>query len=191
MLSDPSGLYPGSFPWMIAELSRCLQEAGVVHGFGGALALAYAVEEPRGTIDIDLNIVADPAHPEPVLAAFPAGVSHSAADVAQIQRDGQVRLWWVHEGRRVPLDLFFPQHSLHALVASRTREVAFGSTSIPVISATDILIFKALFNRPKDWVDIAAIVEAGTADVDEALRWIAQLVGEDNTNHQRLLALST
>ena len=38
-----------------------LTEASIAHAFGGAIALAYCVEEPRGTRDLDVNIFVDAA----------------------------------------------------------------------------------------------------------------------------------
>ena len=37
------------------------------HAFGGAIALAYCVEEPRGTRDLDVNIFCDAADAGEVL----------------------------------------------------------------------------------------------------------------------------
>jgi hypothetical protein len=50
---------------------------------------------------------------------------------------------------------------------------------IPVIDCTGLVVFKAMFARPRDWVDIEAIVEARSLDVDEAIRWVREMVGED------------
>jgi hypothetical protein len=36
-----------------------------------------------------------------------------------------------------------------------------------------------MFDRPRDWVDIEAMVEAGSIDIDEAERWVLEMVGED------------
>jgi hypothetical protein len=40
-------------------------------------------------------------------------------------------------------------------------------------------VFKALFARPRDWVDIEAMVEARSLDVDEAIRWVRELAADD------------
>jgi hypothetical protein len=40
-------------------------------------------------------------------------------------------------------------------------------------------VFKAMFARPRDWVDIEAMVEARSLDVDEAMRWVREMVGDD------------
>lgn len=39
-----------------------------------------------------------------------------------------------------------------------------------------------MFDRPKDRVDITGVAEAGTADLDEAQRWIDDLLGADSAN---------
>lgn len=167
-------------------MHAALAEAGIGHGFGGAIALAYAVDEPRATVDIDLNITGDPEHPEPVLEALPAGVVWGEADASAIRHDGQVRLWWDD----TPVDLFFPQHELHATVAGRYRMVPFAGVTIPVLSPTDIVVFKALFNRTKDWADIEAVVDAGTADIREALHWVERIAGTAGPSYTRLRALA-
>lgn len=37
-----------------------LDAAELPHAFGGAIALAYCTEEPRGTRDLDVNVFVDP-----------------------------------------------------------------------------------------------------------------------------------
>jgi hypothetical protein len=170
----------------IVELDRSLTAGNVLHGFGGAIALAAAVDEPRATVDVDINVAGDAANPESVLRALPAGVRWKPSDIRTIRKDGQIRLWW----EDTPVDLFFPQHDFHELVASRYRMLPFEGTTIPVLSPTDLVIFKALFNRTKDWADIEAILRAGSADVEEALTWIAQIAGESGPSYQRLAELA-
>ena len=159
--------------------------AAVPHAFGGALALAFHVESPRATADIDLNIALPVAAAREVLTALPRGVAWSEADVTAVQRDGQVRVLW--DG--TPLDLFFPQDALHELVAARTIQVPFRGGSIPIISATDLTIFKTLFDRPKDWVDISEMLAYGTVDAAEALRWVRRLLGRTDPRCVRLAGL--
>jgi hypothetical protein len=40
----------------IVILHRALEGAGIGHGFGGAVARAYYVQEPRATRDIGVNV---------------------------------------------------------------------------------------------------------------------------------------
>lgn len=169
----------------VLGLHDALDRGQVPHAFGGALALALHVEQPRGTADIDVNISLPTARAAIVMGALPVEVEHDAASMKAIERDGQVRLWW----GRTPLDLFFPQHLLHQVVASRTMLMPLGSGTIPVLSATDLTIFKALFDRTKDWADIEEMVAFGSPDIPEALAWLEAIVGLDDPRVERLRAV--
>lgn len=158
-----------------------LSDASVGHAFGGAVALAYYVEEPRATRDIDLNISLDVGHARTVLAALPAGVVIPKDAHALVEREGQIRLWWDGPGG-VPVDLFFPQHEFHRVVAEDTREVPFLDRSIPIISATHLTVFKCLFNRARDWPDIDAMIRAGAVNTADAQAWVERLLGPGSDN---------
>ncbi|MGQ0465927.1 MAG: hypothetical protein ACT4QG_11465 [Sporichthyaceae bacterium] len=93
-----------------------------------------------------------------------------------------MRLWW----GRTPVDLFFPQHLLHQVVAGRVVAMELGDSTIPILSATDLTIFKALFNRGKDWVDIASMLAFGNPDLGEAIAWVTEIVGADDERVTRL-----
>ena len=165
------------------ELHRRLAAAGVQHALGGALALAYHVAQARATNDIDLNVTADPLQPAWVLALLPPDVVWSDVDVERIRRDGQVRLLWPVPGGAgppIPLDLFFPQHALHAVIDSRAELVPMLAETVPILSATDLLIFKALFDRRKDWADIEELVRFGKPDLTDARAWLERIVGSDD-----------
>ena len=75
-------------------LESALADAAVPHAFGGALALAFHTAEPRGTRDIDLNLFVPAADARAVLEALPGSVQWDDGDVAEISRNGQVRLLW-------------------------------------------------------------------------------------------------
>jgi hypothetical protein len=171
-----------TFVEKILAVHEHLTTAHIQHAFGGAIALGYHVEAPRATADIDLNITADTGRATVVLQALPAAVGWAKADVAQIERDGQARVFW----DRTPIDLFFPQHALHDVVASRVEQVPFAGASIPIVSATDLCIFKAMFDRTKDWADIEAMLVYGEVDRGEVRAWLVRLLGEDD---QRLAHL--
>ncbi len=168
------------------ELSRVLTAARIPHALGGALALAFHVEDPRATSDIDVNITADAGHPEIVFDVLPDGVAWTEEDVQRVVRDGQVRLFWGTGSTRYPLDLFFPQHALHELVASRAERVPMLDAEVPILSATDLCIFKALFDRRKDWGDIVALLEYGEVDVSEVRDWLTRIVGPEDDRFGKL-----
>lgn len=160
----------------VLALSAALTAADIAHAFGGAIALAYLTEEPRGTRDVDINVFVPADQPEPALVALPPDVDVPARTVARIVADGQVRLWWDD----TPVDLFFDYAPLHAQAARHARDVPFAGTSIRVLGPVELVVFKALFDRPKDWVDIATAVDAGAVDRDAVGRLLVALLGEDD-----------
>jgi hypothetical protein len=162
-----------------------LTEAGFVHAFGGAIALAYCVEEPRGTRDLDVNIFVDAAEAERVLATLPKGVKVRKKDVAKVKRDGQTRLDW--DG--TPIDVFLNNTPLHDAVAASVVWVRLEGREVPVLDCASLAIFKAFFDRTKDWADLEAIALATPEDIEEAATTIANLVGEDDPAHKRLKEL--
>jgi len=50
-------------------------------------------------------------------------------------------------------------------------------------------VFKAFFDRTKDWADIEAMLDAGTVDVHTALGWLVDVVGGDDHRVNRLRRL--
>jgi hypothetical protein len=165
----------------LTDVHEHLSAAGIDHAVGGAIALAVHVREPRFTADIDLNVLADADHPQHLLDHLPPEVHVPPDTAATIRRDGQVRLFWPDP--RTPLDLFFPQHPrFHAQAVARAEPWDFLGPTIKVLQATDLIVFKALFARPKDWVDISAMAEAGAGDLDEATQWIDEILGSGSPN---------
>ena len=163
-----------------------LDAARLPHAFGGAIALAYCTEEPRGTRDIDVNVFVDASRAAAVLRSLPVGVVVTDDDVAVASAEGQVRVWWDD----TPVDVFLDVHEFHHEVAAGVRTVPFGGSEIPVLGCVELVVFKALFNRTKDWADVEAILEAGTADITPALGWLVRLLGVDHDSTKRLAELT-
>jgi len=159
----------------LIAIHDALDRDGIEHAIGGAIALGYCTLEPRGTRDVDVNVFVGPDRAREVLAALPEGVQVSGVKLEEFERDGQVRLSW----GITPVDLFLSVLPFHDHVARHVRSVPFEGRTIPVLSCTGLAVFKAMFSRPRDWVDIEAMVEARSLDVDEAIRWIREMVGED------------
>lgn len=164
-----------------------LTEAGFAHAFGGAIALAYCTEEPRGTRDLDVNIFVDASQAEPVLTRLPKGVRVRKEDITRVKRDGQARLRW----DETPIDVFLNNIPLHDAVASSVVWVPLEGRDIPVLDCASLVIFKAFFDRTKDWADIEAIATATPEDIEGAAATIAETVGEDDPAVEKLRALST
>jgi hypothetical protein len=168
----------------IVTLGAALDQAGIGWALGGALALAYATEEPRATRDIHVNVFVPSSEVDRVFAALPAGVAHSAADRRTVLADDQVRLWWDD----TPVDVFFATDPFHHAVSERCRSVPFAGHTVSVLSADDLAVFKALFDRPRDWVDIDEMAACGTLDRSVAAAALAVLVGDHDPRVARLAA---
>lgn len=166
----------------VVALHRALASAGIEHAFGGAIALAYWTSEPRGTRDIDLNVFASEADPEPALAALPEGVSQPRGTVGAIKRDGQIRLWW----DKTPIDLFFDNLPIHRDAARERRMVPFERVEIPVLGPLELAAFKAMFGRTRDWADIEEMLAAGSLSPEDLHAVIREMVGPDDERHARI-----
>lgn len=80
------------------------------------------------------------------------------------------------------VDLFFMDTAFHESLATRARGVDFGGTEISIISAEDLVVCKALFNRPHDWIDIGRIaaIQGEKLDRPYTQQWVEYFVGPDD-----------
>jgi hypothetical protein len=166
----------------LLALHARLDEAGLPHAFGGAIALAYWTLEPRGTRDIDVNLFVPATESEPALGALPKAIPRDDDTAEAIARDGQVRLWWDD----TPIDLFFSYEPLHDEAARHRRLVPFEGEEIPVLGPVELAVFKAMFDRTRDWADIEAMLAAGNLDADAVRDRLTTLVGKDDDRIARL-----
>jgi hypothetical protein len=169
----------------LIAIHDALSQARLPHAFGGAIALAYCTEEPRGTRDLDVNVFVHPDLARDVFAAMPDGVAWNAAELARTEADGQIRLWW----QDTPIDIFLNVHRFHDEVAKGVREVPFSGRVIPVLGCTALAVFKALLSRTKDWADIEEMVAMGEISLADALAWLVQIVGSEDPAVVRMQAL--
>jgi hypothetical protein len=167
------------------QVHDSLGAAGIAHAFGGAIALGYCVEEPRGTRDLDVNIFLDASEASTALSALPEGVRVRDEDIATVERDGQTRLFW--DG--VPVDVFLNNLPLHEAVAASVVWVPLEGREVPMLDCASLAIFKAFFDRTQDWADLEAIALATPEDIEEAAATIADLIGESDPAYLRLRSL--
>ena len=158
----------------------------VPHAFGGAIALAYYAT-PRATIDIDVNVFLSVDRADEVLGLLEGlGAEPLSQQVrVRLERDEQARVHW----DATPVDLFFSYDTLHDSCLERRQRMPFGEDdSIHVLAAEDLLVFKALFDRDKDWRDIEELVFAMADELDAAYAksWLERIVGEQDPRYRRL-----
>ena len=159
----------------IVAIHVSLEEAELPHAFGGALALAWCTGEPRTTADIDINVFVDPSRAPDVVEALPDSIRATEGQLARLIDDGQVRLMW----GRIP--------AFHEVVAKDVVLHPFAGDRVPFLSCASLGVFKAFFNRDKDWVDIREMLRAGRLDADQLLGRLVQLLGPDDPRVTSLL----
>jgi hypothetical protein len=167
---------------VVIEIHDALDSAGVRHAFGGAFALLWCTGEPRTTVDIDVNLFAAPSAARDIVGSLPAGVVASNSDVEVLERDGQARLY-IDD---IPLDLFLNTSPFHSEIQLRTIQHELAGRNLPFLSCSDLAVFKAFFNRRKDWADIEEMLRVDSIDVPEVTGVLAHYLGPDD---ERILQL--
>jgi len=172
-----------SLPDKILAIDNAL--AAIPHAFGGAISLAYHAE-PRATIDIDVNVFVPVNQAADVFGPLSQLGAEIDSAIETVASDGQARAMWDN----TPIDLFFSYDPFHAAADASAIVVPFADHTIRVLSATHLSVCKVVFDRPKDWIDIEAMIALGThIDTAEALRWVGRITGDEDPRFDRLAAL--
>ena len=170
----------------ILEVNRRLVGAKLDYAIGGALALMHYTAEPRATRDIDINVFVDIDRIDEVLLALNGLIQIGPADRGLFERDGQMRFI---AGNTV-LDIFLSVSDFHLEIQQMVEMHHFGKTQLPYISATHLTVLKALFDRPKDWVDILEICRFGSLDSERALGWLVKFLKSNDERIAKLRAFA-
>jgi hypothetical protein len=170
-----------SLPEKIVQVSDALTSAEVAHAVGGAVALAYYAV-PRATDDVDINLFVTVAeHPGVQAILTRLGVTVEDAN-SRLDQEGQLRAWW----GRTPVDLFYSNLPFHDAMSAATRTVPFADRELRIISPEHLVVCKAAFNRPQDWVDIENLLLATAVNRPEIDRWARDLLGGSDARFRRL-----
>ena len=166
-------------PILARRLADVLEDAGVPHAIGGALALGVW-GFPRATNDVDLDVFVGPHELEPVLTVLAQGgfdLDREAALVSARTR-GDFKLW--SEGMRV--DVFVASIPFYESVRRRIRKAPLEGRPAAFLSPEDLVVFKLLFFRTKDVLDIERLVAflGPRFERDYVQRWLVDLVGPDD-----------
>lgn len=162
------------------QIADAMGRAGHSYAIGGALALAVA-GVPRGTIDVDLNVFveeADVAAVARTLVGLGIALEVDAA-VARAGRDGMFMGNW--DGMRI--DVFVPSIPF-SREAERTRIQITGRDGWTgwFLSPESVAVFKLLFFRGKDLVDLERLIAVRGDALDHGYvrRWLVEMMGESD-----------
>lgn len=166
------------------RLADALESAAIPYAVGGALAYNLW-SNPRGTIDLDLTaFLADSEWTRALEVLAAAGVvGDGPAALAALRDRGSCRLW--HGDIRV--DLFIPSIPFYASVERRVISAPLDGRPARFLTAEDLTVFKLLFFRKKDMVDIEymLIVQGRAFDRAYVRRWLVDMVGDTDERVKR------
>jgi hypothetical protein len=161
-------------PGQIAlQLARELDARDVEYALGGALALGFW-GQPRGTVDVDLNLFLPQDRPSEViwcLQEIGCSVPASKA-IRSIREHGYCQATFAS----CRIDVFVSSSPIYEKARARRRRVHLGSQPVTVLDAETLTVFKMMFFRDQDILDIRKILKAQRSLLDRA--WIREQLVE-------------
>jgi len=176
----------------LVELIHWLEDVfdgiGARRSYGGAIAYNYH-GPPRLTLDVDvLVLVPDSRIPALLEELRSEGCLHGDADPRPIEigavladlRSPAPLVTFRCRGIRI--EIFAPWHPFHHRVLDRSPRRDLAGREIRIHAAEDLIVFKKIFDRPKDLMDIKAMLMArrGELDLARIRNEAAQLLDEES-----------
>ena len=170
---------PGSLVDAVAAIIDHLEGSGLDYAIGGAVSYS-AWAEPRATRDIDLNVWVTSDRlgvAFDVLAA--AGVT---LDRAVAERDAEQRGMFIGCLGEYRIDVFVPSVPFYTEARRRRRRVRLAHRDTWVLSPETLIVFKRLFYRPKDLVDVQRLLEIQGDGIDRGFvrRSLVEMLGTED-----------
>ena len=85
---------------------------------------------------------------------------------------GALALAWCTKRARGTIDI-----DVNVFVDPLDSDNVFASQIVPFLSCSDVAVFKAFFNRPRDWADLSEMCEAGTLDTNLVVGALVRYLG--------------
>ncbi len=171
---DYSSFLMTSFKKVVQALDTSRVDFAVCGG------MAYSIlVSPRATIDFDCLIM---AHPDTLTEInqileplFDDIVSQK--EPMQFKNARVFRTLGIDGDIEYIMDFILGETRFHQEALSRKKQIDLEGISLPILSPEDLLLLKALANRPQDRVDISNIVDFFADKLDRAYleRWKREL----------------
>lgn len=161
------------------ELVSALENAGIEYALGGALAYGFW-GEPRGTKDIDVSVFLELQGLDRVFGVLET--LGAKTDREEQRRQASETGMFVAHLHRYRVDVFIPDIPLYDTARSRRFRANLGGKPVFVWSAEDIALFKLLYFRPKDLLDLEKliVINRQTLDFEYIRHWLHLMVGPDD-----------
>ena len=89
----------------------------------------------------------------------------------------------------IPADIFLSMTRFHDDLRLHINERELVGKKLPFVGCNDLAVFKAFFNRRKDWADIEEMLRAGRLDVAYVIGVLAEYLGPDDERIRELVAV--
>ncbi len=136
-------------------LAVALDASGREYAIGGAIALGYWTE-PRGTMDVDLTLFMPQDNPRAVIEQLRSvGCTLDEKQAAEMLGEhGFCRAAFQH----VRVDVFVESYEFYQTVKHRRSRVILRDREVMILDAEALCVFKMMFFREKDVLDIKGIM---------------------------------
>jgi hypothetical protein len=142
-------------PELARRIADAFEAEQIPYAIGGALALAVW-GFPRATNDVDIDVFVEPDDLGKVLATLErVGCEldrEGCIDSARDRGDFRARF------ERMRIDFFVPSIPFYRSVELRVQEALLGGRPARYLSPEDLAVFKMLFFRTKDLLDVERLV---------------------------------
>lgn len=163
----------------LASIIDRLEEAGMDYALGGAAAYS-AWAEPRATRDIDLNLWVTPDQLDAAFDVLAGAGVRIERDTAR--KDIEERGMFLGRHGEYRVDVFLPSVPFYEEAARRRKRVRLAQRETWVLAPEVLAVFKMLFFRPKDIVDVQRLLEIQGERMDSGFvrRSLVAMLGEND-----------
>jgi hypothetical protein len=165
-------------------IARAFDAAAIPYALGGALA--YGIWGiPRATLDVDVNVFVEDAELGRVADALRSlGI---AVDHERLVRESAAKGMSVVWFGIYRIDLFTPSIAFSRQAERTRRRIVIDQQPVDFLSAEALAVFKLLFFRPKDIVDLERLIEVQGPALDTTYirEEVVAMMGEADERVQR------
>ena len=163
---------------VLERLIEVLAPSGFPYAFGGAIALA-AWSEPRATADVDLVLFLGPDRIDEAIALVRS--ADVEVDAPSARAEAQARGMFVGRAGIVRVDVFVPSIPFDRVAEAHRVRTRIGGRETFVHSAEVLAVFKLLFFRRKDLLDVERMLQIRGAafDRDFVREHLAEMLPDD------------